>query len=332
MKKIFLIAIVLFCALDGMSQGKNYATFTADLTNRNGDTIYIRTRAKIIKKMAVNKAGVFKDTLNVKEGFYIFFDGTEYTNVFLKNGYDLTLKLDTKDFDNSIVYSGVGSVENNFIVKTSIADSKYDYDAILVADEATFNKLMSEKKASDIAALESAKLDPEFTRLQKQNIENSFKGLEQYYKETQAVNKMNNTVSPTFDYVNYAGGKSKLEDFRGKYVYIDVWATWCGPCRAEIPFLKTVEEKYHGKNIEFISISIDVMKDMEKWRTFVKDKQLGGVQLFADNDWKSQFIKDYSITGIPRFILIDPNGKIVKADAPRPSTPILQEQLDQLLN
>ena len=193
----------------------------------------------------------------------------------------------------------------------------------MVSDEATFNKLITEKKTSDIAALEGAKLDPEFTRLQKENIENSAKGIEQYYKETQAVNKMNNTVSPSFDYVNYAWGKSKLEDYKGKYVYIDVWATWCGPCRAEIPYLKTVEEKYHGKNIEFISIAIDVMKDMEKWRTFVKEKQLGGVQLFADNDWKSQFIKDYNINGIPRFILIDPTGKIVKADAPRPSAPCL---------
>ena len=48
--------------------------------------------------------------------------------------------------------------------------------------------------------------------------------------------------------------ETKLEDLRGKYVYIDVWATWCGPCRGEIPYLQKVEEKYKGKNIEFVSI------------------------------------------------------------------------------
>ena len=84
--------------------------------------------------------------------------------------------------------------------------------------------------------------------------------------------KMNNSQSPTFDYLNYAGGQTKLEDLKGKYVYIDVWATWCGPCLAEIPHLKKVEAAYHDKNIVFLSISIDVKKDYEKWKKFVTDK------------------------------------------------------------
>jgi thiol-disulfide isomerase/thioredoxin len=125
--------------------------------------------------------------------------------------------------------------------------------------------------------------------------------------------------SPTFTYENYKGGTTSLSDLKGKYVYIDVWATWCGPCLAEIPALKEVEKKYHDKNIEFVSISIDQQKDYEKWKTFVKTKELGGIQLYADNAWQSQFVKDYAIDGIPRFILIDPNGNIVSSDAPRPS-------------
>jgi len=114
-------------------------------------------------------------------------------------------------------------------------------------------------------------------------------------------------------------------------VYIDVWATWCGPCKAEIPFLKEVEKEYHNKNIEFISISIDSEKDHGKWIAMVNDKELGGVQLYADNSWESKFIKDYLIDGIPRFILIDPDGKIVSPDAPRPSNPKLRELFDGLL-
>jgi thiol-disulfide isomerase/thioredoxin len=138
-------------------------------------------------------------------------------------------------------------------------------------------------------------------------------------------------MSSPFDYLNFKGGNTKLSDFKGKYVYIDVWATWCGPCIAEIPFLKKVEEKYDGKNIAFVSISVDVQKDFEKWKKFVEDKQLGGIQLFADKNWNSDFIKSFGINSIPRFILIDPSGKVVSADAARPSDSKLSEQLDALL-
>ena len=63
----------------------------------------------------------------------------------------------------------------------------------------------------------------------------------------------------------------------------------------------------------------------------VSEKKLSGIQLFADNDWNSKFVKDYYINGIPRFILIDPNGNIVTPDAPRPSNPKLKEMLNGLL-
>ncbi|MDC6366796.1 MULTISPECIES: redoxin family protein [Flavobacteriaceae] len=123
-----------------------------------------------------------------------------------------------------------------------------------------------------------------------------------------------------------------LEDFKGKYVYIDVWATWCGPCKKEIPYLKKVEEQFHDDNIAFISISVDVEKKTDAWKQMVKDMDLKGVQLIADNDFKSEFIKAYNIAAIPRFILIDPEGKIVNSDALRPSDPALTMLLETLLS
>jgi thiol-disulfide isomerase/thioredoxin len=137
-------------------------------------------------------------------------------------------------------------------------------------------------------------------------------------------------LSPTFDYENHSGGTTKTEDLAGKYVYVDVWATWCGPCIGEIPSLKKIEKQYHGKNIEFVSISIDNKPDHDKWKKMVDDKELGGVQLMADSAWQSKFVQDYKINGIPRFILIDPEGKIVSADAPRPSDKKLIETLEGL--
>ncbi|MBK0368694.1 TlpA family protein disulfide reductase [Flavobacterium agrisoli] len=127
-------------------------------------------------------------------------------------------------------------------------------------------------------------------------------------------------LSPQFvKYENNAGGVTSLSELKGKYVYIDVWATWCGPCMAELPFLQKLEDKYREKNITFVSISVDKASAHDKWKKMIVDKKLGGIQLIADKDFDSQFIKDYSIMAIPRFILLDPNGNIISANAARPA-------------
>ena len=90
-----------------------------------------------------------------------------------------------------------------------------------------------------------------------------------------------------------------------------------------MPFLKEVEKKYHGKNIEFVSISIDTKEMENAWRKMITNKELSGVQLLAIGDWSSSIIKDYQIIAIPRFILIDPEGKIIDSNAPNPSSPDL---------
>lgn len=337
MKNLLFAAIALISSVSCFAQNKNYMSFKGEIANKNGDALYItNAKNKMIKKIQLNGDGSFKDTINVATGRYTLSDGNEYTIVYLKNGYDLALKMDTKMFDESITYQGKGALENNFLAKNSIFEEQTDMGSLLASPEADFLKGLNKKKTDDLKRLENTKLDPIFIDLQKKSIEDNYKGVVNYYKMNYeanlAKNKLVNTMSPSFDYVNYAGGKTKLEDLKGKYVYIDVWATWCGPCRAEIPYLKKIEEKYHGKNISFVSISVDVEKDAEKWRNFVKEKELGGIQLFADNNWNSKFIKDYGVNSIPRFILIDPSGKVVSADAARPSSAQLQVQLDSLLN
>lgn len=135
--------------------------------------------------------------------------------------------------------------------------------------------------------------------------------------------------SPEFKYPDINGNFVALPELKGKLVYIDVWATWCVPCLQEIPSLKKLEEEYHNKGINFVSISIDQKKDFEKWQKMVKEKELQGIQVFANNDWNSQFVREYNINGIPRFILLDKDGNIITADAPRPSDPNIRTLLDE---
>ena len=102
--------------------------------------------------------------------------------------------------------------------------------------------------------------------------------------------------------------------------------------------VKKLEQKFHDKNIEFISISVDdarrsgtMAKAYKDWRAMVKDKNLTGTQLITGNGWDVDFVKDYKINGIPRFILIDPRGNIIDPDAPRPSSTKLNKILEDLL-
>lgn len=121
--------------------------------------------------------------------------------------------------------------------------------------------------------------------------------------------------SKDFTYVNSIGDSIHLSDFRGKYVFIDVWATWCSPCLNEVPSLRKLESEMMGRNIVFVSISVD--QDKEKWEEMLRASEFSGIQLYAG---KSDILIDfYKISGIPRFMLIDPAGKIVEASSDRPS-------------
>ena len=121
--------------------------------------------------------------------------------------------------------------------------------------------------------------------------------------------------SPEISAVDINGKSWTLADFRGKYIYIDMWATWCAPCRREMPYLKALEEKFHDAQIVFLGLSTD--SDKAKWEAMVKEGGLTGVQLYLGS--QSSFQKAYQIDGSPRFILIDKEGKIVNNNMSRPS-------------
>ena len=127
------------------------------------------------------------------------------------------------------------------------------------------------------------------------------------------------SLSPSFNYPDSSGKNISLESLKGKLVYVDVWATWCGPCKAQIPFLKQLEEKYREEDIAFVSLSIDQLKNISKWKDMIVDKELEGIQIIADKAWRSKFVTDYVIEGIPRFILIDKDGNLMNPMAPRPA-------------
>jgi thiol-disulfide isomerase/thioredoxin len=427
----------------------DYALFSGKIENPKGELITIYKGQDKIIEIKINDDGTFSDTLKIDTGYYSFTHNRENSSFYVTPGDELHLSLNTAEFDETIIYSGVGSENNNYLAAKFLTDEKVfgSVTDVYVLEESEFLTKINEIKiakervltdaqnldddfrnleAKDLefaylvnlqrypsyheyfAKKESVKVSPEFMKpLESVDFNNSdyyanigsYKRLVQMYYSNQIkesndpavifaeINKLGSAVlkddlakslnyavspnnehneayyngimamssndelktkltnkykklallskgmpSPEFvDYENHKGGATSLKDLRGKYVYVDVWATWCGPCKREIPYLKEIEEQFHGKNIAFVSTSIDKAKDHNTWVEMVKDKELKGIQLFADGDWKSQFVVDYAIEGIPRFLLIDPKGNIVSADAPRPSNPKLVEMFNELV-
>lgn len=209
--------------------------------------------------------------------------------------------------------------------KNELRDKFNFYEAVETLNSADFNSLLDEY-TNTMASLLGEVEDEEYAAKEKIALVTTtdlWKERKVYY------DKMPKAGEPAVDftYPDMEGNEVSLSSLQESLVYVDVWATWCGPCLGEIPSLKELEEHYHGKNITFLSVSVDT--DKEAWMKMVEEDELGGIQLWADG-W-SQITKDYAIFGIPRFMLISKEGNIISSDAPRPSSPDIRQLLDENL-
>ena len=132
--------------------------------------------------------------------------------------------------------------------------------------------------------------------------------------------------SPSFKAEDINGKEYTLADFKGKYVYIDLWATWCGPCKREFPYMKALEKEFEGAQIVLLGLSVD--KDKQAWKKMVRSGELTGVQLYLGP--QSKFQEAYRVEGIPRFILLDKEGRIINNDMFRPSEEMTAQTLRNL--
>lgn len=128
---------------------------------------------------------------------------------------------------------------------------------------------------------------------------------------------------PGIVFLDREGKQVTLDSFKGKYVYLDIWASWCAPCCAEVPSLKKLEEEYG--DIAFVSISIDSSKD--RWMEKMKELGMEGFMLL---DKAGDIVKVMGVKGIPHFLIYGPDGKLYNNRAPRPSSIDVRLLLDKL--
>lgn len=149
-----------------------------------------------------------------------------------------------------------------------------------------------------------------------------------YFKQSKS-----GSIAPIFHGKDMNGKEISLEDYKGKkYVLIDFWASWCGPCRGELPYIKDLYKKYKDLGFEIVSISRDT--DLENWRTAILKEGIQNWKHFSVIENNNTIEKDYFVNGIPHKVLIDTNGTIIgkwkgSGELNRKS---LENQLKQIFN
>ena len=340
MKKISLALFTLFVITSCSNEhSKEYISVSGKLENNKDSLITITGRTGVVKTISINNDGSFKDTLKVAKGAIYSFQTSREKRVliYLKNGFNIDIKGNSDKFMTSFEYSGEGASNSNFILAQLEKNKKLGNPAALFAleEEAFYAKINVLEKEYDSILSSYKNLDSALVDMVTTQNKQMFAYFKNNYNSNKKIAK--GRPSPKFEnYIDIKGGKKSLDSFKGKYVYIDVWATWCGPCIREIPALDKLEKEYHSKNIAFVSISTDESRRSggsweaaeKKWSNFVKYRNMSGIQLWSGKD--TRFQQEYQINGIPRFILIDPQGNIVDANAPRPSDPRLRNIFNSL--
>lgn len=118
-----------------------------------------------------------------------------------------------------------------------------------------------------------------------------------------------NRDAPDFVIKDTSGKKVRLKDFEGNYLLIDFWASWCGPCRANNPMLKSFYDRYHDKGLSVLSISVDT--SASKWKEAIRKDEMNWIQGSDLSGLRKGVSLDYEISSIPVYFVIDPNGKVI---------------------
>lgn len=329
MKRILgLLVVVISLSACQEKLDNNYITITGKIINPTTDSLIVQfvdrkdpkfkfSRDKII---IVDKNGNFKDTLSEGKKLRVISYDKKGMIIRGEKG-EIKFNFDASDLRKTINFEGNSADYNNYVAKRTIffmneIHQKELYKLPRQAYEVEMNKYSDQLETLMVAfdnldSFERKSLI-DFNRKYLNRIE---KGYDNGHEL--ALKLAPGKISPSFkNYINFDGGVTSLIDFKGSYVYIDLWATWCAPCKVQIPFLIEAQETYKDNNIKFVSISIDAKTDFEKWKNFVKTEGLKGIQLYAEN---KEFTMEYGVSGIPRFIFIGTNGEIINFDAPRPS-------------
>ncbi|MEE1884289.1 TlpA family protein disulfide reductase [Pedobacter flavus] len=283
---------------DGLKKDKKFSAFYTLLEKNYANSAKLEWREMEDKFEQLGYVKIFdvlNDATNLNSTLFTWI--LEIFPAFLKNYYVVT--------DEKLLNQ---TYPNLHITSITFSGAVYDHVATILLKRSIENAILFEDIQELYTYIQKLSVEPQQEIL---NLLNSRKG---ELERLQA-----NQPSPTFALKDLNGKTHHLSDFKGKVVYIDIWASWCGPCLDENPFLKKINNQFKdNKDLAIISIASFDAKYRDRRIKIIEKDQMDWLQL---EDTDDSFAKAYQAFAIPRYIILDKKGNIVNSDAPRPSNP-----------
>jgi peroxiredoxin len=314
--------------------------FTSAILSKIGQDI------AVVNQSAISSEGAFSITQDISTpDFYkLEFDKSNFIMLILKPGEVVDISLDAKDFMKNLKISGspesIKVLANQRIIDNAkvkldsistlsyqvLADSKRD--SLMKLFQASFYKVNLSKKVAltnfmvnnttslaNLFLLDAFPIDDNMDAYLKLDA-----GLYKAYPDNIYVGNLHNQIvaaqktqigslAPDFTLPDTSGVNFTLSSLKGKYVLVDFWASWCGPCMKEMPNVIKLYSDFHKKGLEIVGVSLD--KSRPSWLNAIKTKDLAWIMVSDVKYWQSMVVPLYNVSAIPYTVLLDKEGKII---------------------